>query len=164
MKKINDKRIIKGFIENFYCFSCGYKLEELGFGILNCSNCENQFIPYIDKDEYQCMCLGVNLSVVNNLKINKIEEIVCNITLIHSNAFRMKYCKKEIVQAKQLICFFAKKYKLGSLSEIGDYIGLDHSTVSYSINKINKLLKNNEDMMILVENIDSNINFKSIKN
>lgn len=48
--------------------------------------------------------------------------------------------EQEIVFARQLIMFFAKKMKVGSLSYIGRKFDKDHATVIHSIKTINNYL------------------------
>ena len=54
----NSKALrIGSVIPYFFCFVCGSKLEEAGLGWLQCEDekCGEVFLPYIDKDNNQCL-------------------------------------------------------------------------------------------------------------
>ena len=38
---------------DFYCFMCGNKLEEIGFGFYQCNGCKQEFLPFIDESGNQ---------------------------------------------------------------------------------------------------------------
>lgn len=40
-----------------HCFLCGNVLEECGMGFLECIECKELFLPYINQDSEQCLAL-----------------------------------------------------------------------------------------------------------
>ena len=80
------------------------------------------------------------------IRLEEIKEHVCNVTDIHKDAVEMKTRKREIVKARQLICFFAKEYTDKSLSVIGDFIGkFDHTTVLHGVKTIKNLYETDKE-------------------
>lgn len=53
----NSKALHIGSVIPRFCFVCGSKLEEVGLGWLQCEDekCGEVFLPYIDKENNQCL-------------------------------------------------------------------------------------------------------------
>jgi len=67
------------------------------------------------------------------ITIDSIKKAVCNYELISTETVFKKTRQREVVEARQIIQYFAKEYKLGSLSAIGFATGhKDHATVIHS--------------------------------
>lgn len=78
-----------------------------------------------------------------------------NVTL---EEFMSKSKKREMVLARQLSMYFAKKYTKCSLSVIGKKCGnKDHSTVIYSINNIENFIEKDKQIRALASEIEKNI-------
>ena len=69
-----------------------------------------------------------------------ISDIICEGEKLKMEQLQEDTRKEEIVFARQLIMFFAKKMKIGSLSYIGAKFGKDHATVLHSIKTINNYI------------------------
>jgi chromosomal replication initiator protein len=76
----------------------------------------------------------------NDMTIDFIKKIVCDFLGVKVDDMQTKSRKQEIVQARQISMFFAKKYTKASLSTIGAEIGnKDHATVLYAHKTVNNL-------------------------
>jgi len=54
--RINTLKVmVKKASAFFHCFSCGTKLVEIGMGFCECPNCRKKFLPYINKEDNQCL-------------------------------------------------------------------------------------------------------------
>lgn len=73
---------------------------------------------------------------INSDEIKEVIEKSLNLLKIED-----KLKTQEMVLARQLYCYFAKKYTHDKLVAIGFRINRDHSTVVHSINKTEALLK-----------------------
>ncbi len=72
--------------------------------------------------------------------IEHIINVTCNYFEIKQEVFQSNTRKREIVVARQLAHYFAKKYTKLSLAKIGDEIGgKDHNTVRHSVKTVNNL-------------------------
>jgi len=81
------------------------------------------------------------------LTLNDIKAIVCNYFSIEPDALKSKSRKREIVQARQIAMYFAKKKTNYSLSQIGAIIGdRDHATVLYANKTINNLIDTDKEL------------------
>jgi chromosomal replication initiator protein len=84
---------------------------------------------------------------INQITFKKVEIAVLKATGLTYEVLRKRCRKREIVMARQLICCFSKMHSLGSLTQIGQFIGgYDHATVSHSINVIDDM--KNSDALI----------------
>ena len=83
---------------------------------------------------------------------------VCETTGMPINSINLKSRITEVVETRQLCHYFAKKYELGSLSEIGYNLGKkSHSTVLHSIKTISNLLECDKRIYSLVNRINENL-------
>lgn len=72
--------------------------------------------------------------------IKHIIKVICKFFEIEIDVFQSKTQKGEVVTARQLSHFFAKKYTKISLAKIGNKIGgVGHATVLYSIKTVKNL-------------------------
>ena len=62
--------------------------------------------------------------------------------------------KSEVVYTRQLIMYFGRKYKVGSLYFIGDLLGQDHATVSHAVKTINNYLDTDKAKKAKIEYYD----------
>jgi len=75
------------------------------------------------------------------ISIEFIQNYVCNYFEIDTNKVREKTRKQEIVEARQIAMFLAKKYTKSSLKTIGlQFGGRDHSTVIHAISTVEERL------------------------
>ena len=90
----------------------------------------------------------INILPSESITFDIIEKSVCNFEIISIETLQSKTKKREIVIARQLCHYIAKRANLGYLNVIGDRFGdKDYSTVKHGINTISNL-------------IESDLNFK----
>lgn len=89
------------------------------------------------------------------ISIEYIQKIICDYFKISTDTINAKTRKREIVQARQLSMFFAKKYTKLPLSLIGAYCGnKDHATVLHACRTISNLYDTDKKMKLYVDDID----------
>ncbi|MCQ2284396.1 MAG: chromosomal replication initiator protein DnaA [Bacteroidales bacterium] len=100
----------------------------------------------------------VDKYVKNNAKeisIEYVQKVVCDYFNISTETINAKTRKREIVQARQLSMYFAKKYTRLPLSVIGTYCGnKDHATVLHACRTINNLYETDKKMKMYIDDID----------
>lgn len=75
------------------------------------------------------------------LNIEDIQKMVCKFYGMDYDALLAKTRKREIVQARQITMYLAKKFTRSSLKSIGDHFsGKDHTTVIHSCQTVENLL------------------------
>lgn len=75
------------------------------------------------------------------LKIEDIQNMVCSFYNLSYNDLLSKTRKREIVQARQITMYLAKKYTKNSLKAIGEHFaGKDHTTVIHSCQTVENLM------------------------
>jgi chromosomal replication initiator protein len=93
-----------------------------------------------------------------NISIDYITQIVCEYFNVNENKVREKNRKKEVVLARQVAMFLAKKLTKSSLKTIGLHFGgRDHSTVIHAYNNIEQLLSDDESTKDIVESLRNKI-------
>jgi chromosomal replication initiator protein len=76
------------------------------------------------------------------LSIDDIQKMVCNFYNVQYNDLLSKTRKREIVQARQITMYFAKKFTRSSLKTIGEHFtGKDHTTVIHSCQTVENLME-----------------------
>ncbi len=94
------------------------------------------------------------------ITLNKITKIVADVMNIKEHEIKLKKRTAEIVLARQLSMYFAKKYTNLSLKSIGKELGnKDHSTVLHSIKVINNLLEYDKNIKNYVDIIERRLNY-----
>lgn len=97
-------------------------------------------------------------STTQEISIEYIIKIVNDRLNVTMEDFLSKSKKREMVLARQLSMYFAKKYTKCSLAMIGKECGnKDHSTVSYAIRTIGDLIEKDKQVRALVSEIEKNI-------
>lgn len=85
-------------------------------------------------------------SVKREISIDYIQKIVSDYFQMDTETLRSKTRKRNIVQARQLAMFFAKKYTKSSLASIGSQIGdRDHATVLHACKTVDNLLETDKE-------------------
>lgn len=85
-----------------------------------------------------------------------IEFIICYGEGITTEQVKQVTRKAEIVFARQLIAYFAVKYKSGTLAAIGSLIGgKDHATVFHSVETINNYIETDKAKRAKIEYYDA---------
>jgi len=89
------------------------------------------------------------------VSIDLIKKIVSEYFKVSINLINSTTRKREVVQARQLVMFFAKKYTKGSLENIGTNCGnKDHATVLYACKTVNNLLDTDKQYRKCVDEIE----------
>ena len=95
-------------------------------------------------------------STAKEISIEYIQKIVCDYFKISVDEINAKTRKREIVQARQLCMFFAKKHTKLPLSTIGTYCGdKNHATVLHACRTINNLQETDKKMRLYIEEIEN---------
>jgi chromosomal replication initiator protein len=95
------------------------------------------------------------------INIESIQKVVCDYFNINIETLNSKTRKREIVQARQLVMYFAKEYTKSSLAMIGMHCGnKDHATVLHAVRTINNLLETDKQFRGYFKDLDKKIKVK----
>ena len=98
------------------------------------------------------------VNTIREINIEYIQKVVCDYFNISLDTLTSKTRKREIVQARQLVMYFAKEYTKSSLALIGTYCGnKDHATVLHAVRTINNLLETDKQFRGYVKDLDKKI-------
>ena len=93
-----------------------------------------------------------------DISIDDIQEVVSKYFKITVNEMQSPTRKRDIVQARQLAMFFAKKYTKSSLAVIGSHIGKrDHATVLHACKTVDNLLETDKQFKRFVDEINKKL-------
>lgn len=100
--------------------------------------------------------VGQTVRVENKeLSIEKIQEKVCRFFNLEESLVQTPSRKREIVQARQITMFLAKKYTSASFSRIGKVVGgKDHATVLHACKTVKDQMDINKNFRSTVEAIE----------
>jgi chromosomal replication initiator protein len=97
------------------------------------------------------------------ISIESIQALVCEYFKIQQEALKSKSRKREIVQARQISMYFAKKLTKNSLKTIGEFFGgRDHSTVIHSCQTVEDLMETDRSFRGYVEEINKQIKLSTL--
>jgi len=97
-------------------------------------------------------------NTTREISIDYIQKVVCDYFGLPLDAINSKTRKREIVQARQLAMFFAKKHTKSSLANIGLHCGnKDHATVLHACRTVNNLIETDKQFRVYVEELDKKI-------
>lgn len=97
-------------------------------------------------------------SAYKEISIDHIQKLVCDFFNIPSEVINSKTRKREIVQARQLAMYFAKKHTKASLATIGLHCGnKDHATVLHACRTVNNLIETDKQFRNYVEELDNKL-------
>ncbi len=92
------------------------------------------------------------------ISIDYIQKMVCDYFNLPLEMMNSKTRKREIVQARQLAMYFAKKHTKSSLATIGLNCGnKDHATVLHACRTVNNLIETDKQFRIYVEELEKKI-------
>ena len=84
--------------------------------------------------------------------------MVCDYFKVSIDALQSKTRKRDIVQARQLAMYFAKKYTNASLSSIGIQIGKrDHATVLHACKTVDNLFETDKLFKSYVDDLNKKL-------
>lgn len=85
-------------------------------------------------------------NAAREMTIENIQKMVCDFYHVDYNKLLTKTRKREVVLARQITMYFAKKYTKQSLKSIGDHFGgFDHTTVIHSCQTVKNLMETDSD-------------------
>ena len=82
-----------------------------------------------------------SINYITNITLRIIKEVAAQVRKVNLYLLSMRTRKREIVEARQLYFYFAKKTELYTLESIGNEVNRDHATVMHGISTINDLLE-----------------------
>lgn len=97
------------------------------------------------------------LKTKNQLSIENIEKIVCDYYKIDPEKLHLRCRKVDIVKCRFMVCYFTHKYHIAGVVAIGNYFGIDHTSVVHAKKKIKDLADVEEKIRLDMENIKYNI-------
>jgi hypothetical protein len=88
---------------------------------------------------------------------DQIVSVICEGEKISFESLLGENRKEEIVYARQLIMYFAKEKKTGSLAFIGSKFGKDHATVLHSVKSIKNYIDTDKDKCFRIKEYEKKI-------
>ncbi|MBR0074122.1 MAG: chromosomal replication initiator protein DnaA, partial [Bacteroidales bacterium] len=93
-----------------------------------------------------------------DITIDYIQKVVCDYFNLSVESLQSRTRKREIVQARQLAMYFAKKYTKSPLSMIGLQCGnKDHATVLHACKQVSNLIETDKQFRSWAEEISKKI-------
>lgn len=97
-------------------------------------------------------------NIRKEISIDYIQKVVSDYFKLDIETLCSKSRKRNIVQARQLAMFFAKKYTKASLANIGSQIGdRDHATVLHACKTVDNLLETDKQFRAYFEEINNKL-------
>lgn len=102
-------------------------------------------------------------SVSREVSVEYIQKTVCEFIGVAPELLKETTRKREVVNARQISMYLAKKYTKNSLKEIGRHFGnKDHSTVIHSIQVVDNLLEVDKKFQEDMEELKKRINLSNL--
>lgn len=102
-------------------------------------------------------------NVETDVSIDFIQKFIADYFDLPLDSLKAKTRKKEIVLARQLAIYFAKKYTSFSLKSIGYHFGgRDHSTVIHAVQCVNDLMDTDRKFKNLVDELEKKLKIKPV--
>ena len=90
---------------------------------------------------YAFFCMGNEPKVVKKIIIiDEIEKEVCFYFGLDAESLHVKDRSKEVLKARQIVCYITTKLTDNTQERIGNYFGQDRTTVINSINRVQDLI------------------------
>jgi chromosomal replication initiator protein len=97
-------------------------------------------------------------NTTKEISIDYIQKIICDYFNLPIESINSKTRKREIVQARQLAMYFAKKHTKSSLATIGLHCGnKDHATVLHACRTVVNLIETDKQFRGYVEDLEKKI-------
>ncbi len=97
-------------------------------------------------------------NTAKEISIEFIQKIICDYFSLPMESINSKTRKREIVQARQLAMYFAKKHTKSSLATIGLHCGnKDHATVLHACRTVVNLIETDKQFRGYVEDLEKKI-------
>lgn len=143
---------------NYIATNMGDNIREIESAIINL----NAYAKMLHQD--------INLEFAKNLMRDQIKEKQENITLeniinliskelnIKPSDIKSKSRQKNIVEARRIGIYLAKKHTQNSMPQLASFFGMkDHSAVSHNIKKINEIIQNDEYFKIRLNELENRL-------
>ena len=135
----------------------------------NIRNLEGSIVSLIAYSTVYQQPIDINLArkVVSNIvhveekeqTVKSIRDLVCTTLNISAENLISNSRKREIVQARQIAMYFAKKYTKDSLTNIGNVIGKrNHATVLHACKTVQDLIETDKNFRRTIEEIENQLN------
>ncbi len=87
--------------------------------------------------------------------VERIQKLVCDHFQVKLSELKSKKRSRSVVIPRQIAMYLARKYTHHSLPDLGEaFGGKDHTSVLHSIRKVEKMLKEDEEMRRTVEKLE----------
>ncbi len=95
------------------------------------------------------------------VSIDYIQKVVCDYFDLPIELLKSRTRKREVVQARQIAMFFAKKMTKSSLANIGMHCGgKDHATVLHACRTVNNLQETDKQFRTYIEDLDKKLSIQ----
>ncbi|MGC6533142.1 MAG: chromosomal replication initiator protein DnaA [Flavobacteriales bacterium] len=100
-------------------------------------------------------------NTAREVSIDYIQKVVCDYFDLPIELLKSKTRKREIVQARQIAMYFAKKMTKSSLANIGLHCGgKDHATVLHACRTVNNLAETDKHFRKYLEDLEKKLNIQ----
>lgn len=100
-------------------------------------------------------------NTAREVSIDYIQKVVCDYFNLPIELLKSKTRRREVVQARQIAMFFAKRMTKSSLASIGAQCGgKDHATVLHACKTVNNLLDTDKRFKIYIDELDKKISIQ----
>ncbi|HEX4886437.1 MAG TPA: chromosomal replication initiator protein DnaA, partial [Luteibaculaceae bacterium] len=97
-------------------------------------------------------------NTAREVSIDYIQKVVCDYFELGIDQMKSKTRKREVVQARQITMYFAKKMTKSSLASIGAHCGgKDHATVLHACRTVNNLSETDKQFRKYLEDLDKKL-------
>lgn len=97
-------------------------------------------------------------NTAREVSIDYIQKVVCDYFDLPIELLKSKTRKREVVQARQIAMYFAKKMTKSSLANIGAHCGgKDHATVLHACRTVNNLSETDKQFRAYLEDLDKKL-------
>jgi chromosomal replication initiator protein len=102
-------------------------------------------------------------TAAREVTIENIQKLVCNYFQMPYDRLMMKTRRREVVQARQITMYLAKKFTKNSLKHIGQHFGgFDHTTVIHSCQTVEDLMDSDNSYKVQMQEILHKLQLESI--
>jgi len=100
----------------------------------------------------------------NNISIDDIVTYISKSLNVKLSEIKSKKRTRVVVRARRIAIYLARDLTTSSMPQIAVYFGMkDHTAVSHTMKKINELIKTDESFKLLLDELSTKINKKSLK-
>ena len=97
-------------------------------------------------------------NTTKEISIDYIQKVVCDYFSMDMDILQSKSRKRNVVQARQLAMFFAKRFTKASLATIGSQIGKrDHATVLHACKTVSNLSDTDRQFKVYIDELDKKL-------